>query len=129
MAVLTKTQCPEKLMSRTPLPNPYPHTPDGRYFLVSGRLWRLSNPGLDPEVREVLSHELMAARGTVRRARDDAGALAKARAQVDAAKHAFGERGPVWWTDGAPDYNRQLARNAPYAEWFHSLSTSVDPDR
>jgi hypothetical protein len=116
-------------MSRTPLPNPYPHTPDGRYFLVSGRLWRLSNPGLDPEVSEVLSHELMAARGTVRRARDDAGALAKARAQVDAAKHAFGERGPVWWTDGAPDYNRQLARNTPYAESFHSLSTSVDPDR
>ena len=116
-------------MSRTALPNPYPHTPDGRYFLVRGRLWRLSNPGLDPEVREVLVRELMAARRAVRRARNDAEALAKARAQVDAAKHALGERGPVWWTDGAPDYNRQLARNTPYAEWFRSLSTSVDHDR
>jgi hypothetical protein len=114
-------------MSRTALPNPYPH--DGRYFLIGGRLWRLSNPGLDPEVREVLIRELMAARRTVRRARNDAEALAKARAQVDAAKHALGERGPVWWTDGAPDYNRRLARNTPYAEWFRSLSTSVDPDR
>jgi len=24
----------------------------------------------------------------------------------------------VWWTDGAPDYNRRLARNTPYAAWF-----------
>jgi hypothetical protein len=110
------------------MPDQYPHTPDGRYFLVRGRLWRLSNPGLDPEVRRVLIRELMAARRAVRSARDDAEALAKARAQVDAAKHALGERGPVWWTDGAPDYNRRLARNTPYAEWFDALSTGVDPD-
>lgn len=25
------------------------------------------------------------------------------RARVDAAKHGLGERGPVWWDDGAPD--------------------------
>lgn len=24
----------------------YPVTPDGRYFVVRGRLWRRSNPGL-----------------------------------------------------------------------------------
>ena len=29
----------------------------------------------------------------------------------------LGERGPVWWTDGAPDFNRKLARNTPYARW------------
>lgn len=44
-----------------------------------------------------------------------------ARAAVDAAKHALGERGPVWWTDGAPDYNRYLAKNTPYAAWFAQL--------
>ena len=27
----------------------YPHTPDGRYFVVRGRLWRTSDPHLDPE--------------------------------------------------------------------------------
>jgi hypothetical protein len=61
----------------------YPVTPDGRYFVVRGRLWRLSNPALDPGI-----------------------------------KRALGERGPVWWTDGAPDWNRRLAKNTPYADWW-----------
>ena len=26
----------------------YPVTPDGRYFMVRGRLWRMSDPALDP---------------------------------------------------------------------------------
>ncbi|GMM92223.1 hypothetical protein [Qipengyuania sp. MTN3-11] len=39
-----------------------------------------------------------------------------ARARVHAAKLALGERGPVWWTDGAPDYNRHMIDNTPYAE-------------
>jgi hypothetical protein len=33
----------------------------------------------------------------------------------------LGERGPVWWRDGAPDYNRKLAKNTPYALWFAGL--------
>jgi hypothetical protein len=45
-------------------------------------------------------------------------ALAAARQAVDAAKRALGEGGPVWWNDGAPDYNRHLAKNTPYADWF-----------
>jgi len=40
---------------------------------------------------------------------------------VDAAKHALGERGPVWWTDGAPDFNRRLVANTPYAAWYAAL--------
>jgi hypothetical protein len=48
----------------------------------------------------------------------DAAALRNARAAVDAAKRALGERGPVWWADGAPDLNRRLARNTPYAGWY-----------
>ena len=37
---------------------------------------------------------------------------------------ALGERGPVWWDDGAPDYNRRLVRNTPYLEWFAALDAS-----
>jgi len=59
----------------------------------------------------------MAARRAVRDAKDDPAAMKQARAAVQAAKVALGERGPVWWNDGAPDYNRKLAENTPYAEW------------
>lgn len=30
-------------------------------------------------------------------------------------------RGAVWWQDGVPDYNRYLARNTPYPDWFSAL--------
>ncbi len=99
-------------------------TPDGRYLVVRGRLWRRSDPRLSPDERRRLTSELMAARrakGAAVRAGDDA-AREAARARVDAAKHALGERGPVWWDDGAPDLTRHLARTGPYAGWFASLS-------
>jgi hypothetical protein len=98
----------------------YPVTPDGRYFVVRERLWRCSTPGLSTSERERLVRALMSARravGIARRSRD-APKLAEARAAVDAAKRALGERGPVWWTDGAPDYNRRMVRTTPYAEWY-----------
>lgn len=104
---------------------PYPVTPDGRYFVVRGRLWRMANPSLDAEERTRLQRELMRARSLLGRARrqgDDAGRLA-ARAAIDAAKVALGERGPVWWTDGAKDYNRCLAVNTPYREWWSDVRT------
>lgn len=102
-------------------PERYPLTPDGRYFVVRGRLWRTSNPDLDPAERERLVRELMAARRAVRASRGEPVALATARAYVDAAKRSLGERGPAWWTDGSPDYNRHMAANTPYAAWFASL--------
>jgi hypothetical protein len=95
----------------------YTPTPDRRYFVVRGRLWRLSNPKLDPDIHERLVRELMAARRAVRDARDSKQRIA-ARLKADAAKKALGERGDVWWDDGAPDYNRYLAVNTPYAAWF-----------
>ena len=100
-----------------------PVTPDGRYFVVRGRLWRCSNPALSAEEHERLVHELMGARSAKGRAMraGDASAREAARQRVDAAKHALGERGAVWWTDGAPDYNRHMAKSTPYAEWFASL--------
>ncbi len=100
-----------------------PVTPDGRYFVVRGRLWRCSDPALAPERRRELVGELMAARRAVR---DGADRLA-ARARVDAAKRALGERGPVWWSDGAPDLNRSMAAASPYADWFAGLPRDVPP--
>ena len=88
---------------------------------MRGRLWRTSDPALDPAERERLVGELMAARRAVRDGRGDPAALLTARARVDAAKRALGERGPVWWDDGAPDLNRRLAANTPYAAWFAVL--------
>ncbi len=101
----------------------YPVTPDGRYFVVRGRLWRCADPSLDPEARAELTRELMSARRAKQAAMRDADAAAReaARARVDAAKQSLGERGAVWWTDGAPDYNRHMARRTPYAAWFAAL--------
>ena len=98
-----------------------PTTPDGRYIVVRGRLWRASNPALPEDERQLLVNELMDARRAVRDAKDDAAKLMEARASVDAAKVALGERGPAWWNDGAPDYNRHMARNTPYAEWWSGV--------
>ena len=107
-----------------------PVTPDGRYLVVRGRLWRRSDPGLDPARREELVAELMAARRAKAAAlrSEDAAAREAARARVDAAKRALGERGPVWWSDGAPDLTRHLARNTPYAEWFARLGQQDEED-
>ena len=102
-----------------------PVTPDGRYMVVRGRLWRRSDPGLAPDLRAALVQALMDARrgvGAARREADPA-AEAAARAAVDRTKRRLGERGPVWWTDGAPDFGRHMAVNTPYAAWFTTLAT------
>lgn len=100
-------------------------TPDGRYIVVRGRLWRATNPTLEPEERQRHVDALQAARRAVKAAkkaeRDGkpyVTAMKTARSQVQAAKEALGERGPVWWTDGSPDLNRRLAKNTPYADWW-----------
>ena len=49
----------------------------------------------------------------------------EAHAAVDVAKRALGERGPVWWTDGAPDLNRHMARTTIYADWFAAFGDEV----
>lgn len=95
----------------------YPTTPDARYFIVEGRLWRSTNPALPETRRQELVDQLMDARRAVKEAKRSRGDIGQARAAVDAAKVALGERGPVWWTDGAPDLNRHLAKHTPYAAW------------
>lgn len=103
---------------------PHPVTPDGRYFVVIGRLWRMSNPALSIEVRAVFVKQLMDARRALRGNRSPT-ERAKARQDVDEAKRALGERGAAWWTDGAPDFNRRMVKNTPYAAWYLSVADPI----
>lgn len=102
-------------------------TPDGRYIVVRGRLWRAANPHLHDARRGELVAALMTARRAVRSARSagDTDAEQAAHHAVNDAKIALGERGPVWWDDGAPDLNRKMARNTPYADWFAALPDAL----
>jgi len=95
-------------------------TPDGRYVIVRGRLWRAANPDLGAAVRADLTARLMAARRAVAAAKRGGSVrkLSQARKAVHSAKVALGERGAPWWTDGSPDYGRCLAKNTPYAAWY-----------
>ena len=46
-----------------------PITPDGRYLVVKGRLWRCSDPSLDDQTRQWLVNELMDAKRAVKAAK------------------------------------------------------------
>lgn len=101
----------------------YPRTPHGRYFAVRGRLWRTFDPALSAGESQRWVDALIDARrgGRAASKADDPVALRKAREAVQAAKVALGERGPVWWRDGAPDLNRRMAGDTPYAAWHAGL--------
>lgn len=115
------------MRSDTVTADAHPVTPDGRYLVVRGRLWRRSNPSLSEEQRTALVSDLMAARRTVGAAlrASDQARLAEARAQVDRAKVALGERGPVWWQDDAPDLNRHLVAKTGYADWLSEQDSII----
>lgn len=104
--------------------NKYPHTPDGRYFVAKNRLWRCTDPRLTEEQKRVHIKALMKARRAVRSAQQqgDDDALCQARQSVQEAKEALGERGPVWWEDGAPDEGGLAPHNSSYAQWWASHS-------
>ncbi len=107
-------------------PPQHPVTPDGRYFVVRGKLWRMANPNLAPAKKAALVNELMTARSAVRSAKLAGNQIEEAAAHraVDVVKQALGERGPVWWTAGTPDLNRHLVKNSPYAKWYSGLRAS-----
>ncbi|GGC78220.1 hypothetical protein [Vreelandella lutescens] len=102
--------------------NKYPHTPDGRYFVAKNRLWRCTDPRLTAEEKRGHVKALMKARRAVRSAQqqNDEEALGQAREAVQEAKEALGERGPVWWQDGAPDEGGLAPHNSSYASWWAS---------
>lgn len=103
--------------------NKYPHTPDGRYFVAKNRLWRCTDPRLSHEEKHLYVNALMKARRSVRTAQQqgDDTALRQARQAVQEAKEALGERGPVWWQDGAPDEGGLAPHNSSYAKWWSEL--------
>lgn len=107
-------------------------TPDGRYLVIQGargpRLWRASNPHLDAARRDYLVAKLMAARRALSVRDRTPSDEAEARRKVDEAKVALGERGPVWWDDGAPDLNRRLLANTPYRDWWMGLAADEARD-
>nr|WP_249157475.1 hypothetical protein [Bradyrhizobium diazoefficiens] len=80
----------------------------------------MANPHLGEREKSELVKRLMTARRAVRDAKASADSEAEAAAHraVDDAKRVLGERGPVWWRDGAPDLNRHMAKNTPYAAWY-----------
>lgn len=98
----------------------YPATPDGRYFVSKGRLWRQTNPALSDTERRQAVKALMQARRAVRFAENDE-QTRQARDAVDAAKRALGERGPVWWQGAAPDETQKAPWNSSYADWWAAL--------
>lgn len=106
-------------------PKDYPQTPDGRYFVSGARLWRASNPALENSERRAAIKALMQARRAVMLAKEDGEAEAKARAAVDVAKRALGERGPVWWSDGTPDEGGKHPKNSSYADWWAGLDAAT----
>ncbi|MFF0738892.1 hypothetical protein ACFYVL_00690 [Streptomyces sp. NPDC004111] len=79
--------------------DPPQRTPDGHYVLIKRRRWRATDPDLPDDVAERLRRHLMAARRAVGAAlrAGDATAERAARARVQTAKVALGERGTPWW--------------------------------
>lgn len=68
------------------------------YVLIQGRRWRASDPRIPEVFRAALVAELMSARRAVRAAKNQGPeAMRAARARVQDAKVALGERGPRWW--------------------------------
>ncbi|GAA0798854.1 hypothetical protein [Spirilliplanes yamanashiensis] len=81
-------------------------TEDGHHVVIAGRRWRATDPLIPEDVAAQLRRVLMAARrdvGAALRAGEDP---APARARVQAAKEALGERGTPWW-EQTPDERRQ----------------------
>jgi hypothetical protein len=72
-----------------------------RYLVVDGRRWRREDPSIPPPLAAELRAELMSARRAVAVAlrAQDRNALAAARARVQDAKVALGERGTPWWIE------------------------------
>lgn len=87
-------------------------TPDGRYLVVDGRRWRASDPDIPEDRRAELTRTLMAWRRAVRTARGTEDEPA-ARAGIQAAKVALGERGTPWWEQDAQERRARWSAPVP----------------
>ncbi|MBJ7337022.1 hypothetical protein [Mycolicibacterium sp.] len=90
-------------------------TDDGHHIVINGRRWRATDPAIPQARRDELTRLLMSWRREVRRTKGTA-EESSARAGVQAAKVALGERGtPPWWeqTDAQRRTRWQTAVAAP----------------
>lgn len=72
---------------------------EDHFVVIKGRRWRATDPEIPEDRAAELRRELMAARrdvGAALRAQDEV-AQKRARARVQRAKVALGERGTPWW--------------------------------
>ncbi len=76
---------------------------DGRYIVVDGRRWRATDPAIPEGLRAELVRALMDARREVGAAGREGRDAAPARARVQDAKVALGERGEPWWEPASDD--------------------------
>ncbi len=83
-----------------------PVTEDGHFVVIAGRRWRATDPAIPEDVAAVLRRALMAARRDVGAALRAGRDPAPARARVQRAKVALGERGVPWW-EQTPGQRRQ----------------------
>jgi uncharacterized protein len=77
------------------------------FVVISGRRWRATDPAIPPEVASELRKVLMAARRDVGKALRAGESPAAARARVQAAKVALGERGTPWWEQTVEERRRR----------------------
>lgn len=87
-------------------------TPDGRYLVIDGRRWRATDPAIPEERRAELTRVLMAWRREVRRTRGT-DEEPMARAGVQAAKVALGERGTPWWEQDDDERRERWSADVP----------------
>lgn len=99
-------------------------SPDGRFLQIGGRRWRASDPAIPEPLRTELVAELMDARREVGAAGGERARIAAARARVQHAKVALGERGEPWW-EPASDAGRAARLRAAML----ALLRARDPQR
>ncbi len=99
-------------------------TPDRRYVVIRQRLFRAGDPSLPVSARRAYVNRLEMAQQEARQAHEgrDPVALRRAQLAADDARAQLGERGPVWWDDGAPDLSWCRVASSPYASW-HAAQT------
>ena len=91
---------------------PPERTSDGRYLVIDGRRWRATDPAIPEARRAELTRTLMAWRREVRRTKGT-GDESAARAGVQAAKVALGERGTPWWEQSDAERRARWSVDVP----------------
>ena len=105
--------------------------PDGHHVVIDGRTWRATDPELPEEVAAQLRKQLMAARravGVALRAKDVDGERV-ARAGVQRAKTALGERGTPWWEQTAEQRRARWEAGLDSSSWSPPRATGPGHDR